>query len=107
MPEKSFILRLNEFIFIFVYFATDKGEVGSFVVRLNYLEADDLFELARYDSGLHGPHLDILHPEGFKQRIVDFGMLENAQALNVAIEDFSNNWELYYERWQKWLKERK
>jgi len=32
-------------------------------------------------------------------------MLENAQAINVAIEDFTNNWEFYLERWQKCLKE--
>jgi len=71
------------------------------------VKGDKIFELARYDSGLHCPHLDILHPDGYKKRTIDFSMLENAQAMNVAIEDFTNNWEFYLERWEKWLKEKK
>jgi len=35
MPEKNFIIRLSDFAFIFVYFLTDKKEVGQFVVKLN------------------------------------------------------------------------
>ena len=107
MSEKRLIIDLSENLFIFVYFLTQRGEVGNFVVKFNRVKGDTIFELARYDSGLHGPHLDILHPDGSKKRIVDFGMLENAQAINVAIEDFTNNWEFYVERWEKWSKERK
>ena len=107
MPEKNFIIRLSDLAFIFVYFLTDKKEVGQFVVKLNIVVDDQVIELARYDSGLHAPHLDILDPDGFKKRVVDYSMLENAQAINVAIEDFSNNWEFYWERWQKWSRERK
>jgi hypothetical protein len=107
MPEKSFIIWLTESVFIFVYFVTQKGEIGSFVVKLNTIENGKAVEVARYDSGLHGPHLDILHPNGSKERVVDYGMLENAQAMSVAIEDFTNNWEFYLERWNKWLREKK
>ena len=163
MPEKSYIIRLSDFAFIFVYFLTKKGEVGKFVVKLNILLNDEVLELARYDSGMHAPHLDILHPDGSKKRVVDYSMLpklsdswgevpaqpcswraginpaptfwvnhsivgagftparlngESAkQSLNLgvrkcpgnqrAIEDFSNNWEFYWERWQRWLAERK
>ena len=71
------------------------------------VKGDHVFEIARYDSGLHGPHLDILNPDGHKRKTIDLSMLENAQAMNVAIEDFTNNWELYIERWKKWLKEKK
>ena len=98
---------MSDFAFVFVYFLTNKGEVGKFVVKLNILLGEKILELARYDSGLHAPHLDILHPDGSKKKIVDYSMLENAQAINVAIEDFSNNWELYWERWQRWLAEEK
>jgi len=107
MPEKTFIIELIENVFIFVYFVTQKGEVGNFVVKLNMVKGGKIFELARYDSGFHSPHLDILHPDGSKNRVIDFGMLENAQAINVAIEDFTNNWEFYLTRWEKWLKEKK
>ena len=107
MPEKTFIIELIENIFIFVYFVTQKGEVGNFVVKLNVVKGDTIFELARYDSGFHSPHLDILHPDGSKKRIIDFSMLENAQTINVAIEDFTNNWKFYLKRWEKWLKEKK
>jgi len=107
MPSKNFIIEIIANVFIFVYFVTQKGEVGNFVVKLNMAKGDKTFELARYDSGLHGPHLDILHPDGSKKRTIDFGMLENAQAMNVAIEDFTNNWEFYLERWEKWSKEKR
>ena len=107
MPEKIFIIRLSDFVFIFVYFLTNKGEIGKFVVKLNAFFDDQVIELARYDSGFHEPHLDILHPDGSKKRVVDYSMLENAQAINVAIEDFSNNWEFYWERWQRWAQEKK
>ena len=77
------------------------------MVKLNMVKGQNTFELARYDSGLHGPHLDILRPDGSKERTIVFTMLENPQAMNVAIEDFTNNWEFYLERWEKWLKEKK
>lgn len=107
MPEKTFIIEIKPNVFIFVYFLTEKGEVGNFVVKLNVVKGGKIIELARYDSGLHGPHLDILDPDGFKKRTIDFSMLENAQAMNVAIEDFTNNCEFYLQRWEKWLKEKK
>ena len=107
MPEKTFIIQLDVNVFIFVYFITLKGQIENFVIKLNMLKENNIFEIARYDSGLHGPHLDILHPDGHKDRVIDFSMLENAQAMNVAIEDFSNNWEFYLERWKRWLREKK
>ena len=57
MPEKNFIIRLSDFVFIFVYFLTNKGEIGKFVVKLNAFFDDQVIELARYDSGFHEPHL--------------------------------------------------
>lgn len=63
MPEKTFIIELVENVFIFVYFVTQNGQVENFVVKLNVVKSDRVFELARYDSGLHCPHLDILHPD--------------------------------------------
>ena len=54
--------------------------------------------------GLHTPHLDILRPDGKKDRTIDLSILENSQAMNVAIEDFTNNWSQYLERWKKWKK---
>jgi len=79
VPEKTFIIRVSESVLIFVWFATDKGKVGSFVVKLNIIFDEKIIELARYDSGLHGPHLDILAPDGSKRRVIDYGMLAPRQ----------------------------
>jgi len=92
MPEKSFIIRLSATAFIFVYFVTERGNVGKFVAKLNIIRNGKYIEIARYDSGLHEPHLDIIGPDGGKKRIIDYSILENDQALNVAIQDFKNNW---------------
>ncbi len=107
MPEKSFIINLGDDTFIFVYFVTERGNIGRFVVKLNVIMDRRYFEIARYDSGLHEPHLDILRPDGSKERTVDYGILENDQALNVAIQDFKSNWDAYVERWSKWREEKK
>jgi len=64
MPEKIYTIELIGNVFILVYFITEKGEVGNFVVKLNMVIGDSIFELARYDGGLHAPHLDILKPDG-------------------------------------------
>jgi lipid-A-disaccharide synthase-like uncharacterized protein len=37
MPEKIYTIELVGDIFILVYFITEKGEVGNFVVKLNML----------------------------------------------------------------------
>lgn len=41
------------------------------------------------------------------ERTIDYSILENDQALNVAIQGFKNNWNFYIERWNKWHEERK
>ena len=56
--------------------------------KLNIIRNGKYIEIARYDSGLHEPHLDIIGPDGSKKRIIDYSILENDQALNVAIQDF-------------------
>ena len=61
MPDKTFIIEIIANVFIFVYFETQKGQVGNFVVKLNMVKGDKVFEIARYDSGLHSPHLVIVH----------------------------------------------
>jgi hypothetical protein len=71
MPEKTFIIRLSANVFIFVYFEVIKGSVGRFVVKLNMFKNGKYIEVARYDSGLHEPHLDILDVDGHKRRTVD------------------------------------
>jgi len=35
MPEKNFIIRLSATAFIFVYFVTERGNIGKFVAKLN------------------------------------------------------------------------
>jgi len=77
MPEKSFIIRLSANAFLFVYFVTEKGNIGRFVVKLNIFRDGVYHEIARYDSGLHQPHMDIIRPDGSKERTIDYGILEN------------------------------
>jgi len=101
MPPKSFIIPLFENVFVLVYFVTEKGTIGRFVAKLNIFKDDKYIEIARYDSGLHAPHLDILRPNGIKERTIDYSILDNDQALNIASQDFKNNWNVYIERWNK------
>jgi len=107
MPEKSFIIRLSANVFVFVYFLSERGSIERFLVKLNIFQDDNYFEVARYDSGLHQPHMDIMRPDAGKERTIDYSILENDQALNIAIQDFKNNWNFYIERWNRWREEKK
>ena len=57
--------------------------------------------LKRWDNAAHHPEV-VTNPHHIHD-----GAEENVQAMNVAIEDFTNNWEFYLERWERWLNEKK
>jgi hypothetical protein len=63
------------------------------------------YEVIRFDSAHGCPHKDILDPTGSVVRKVWFELLDNQQGLNLAIKDLKDNYELYIERFKKWLKE--
>ena len=61
-------------------------------------------EVGRYDSAHSCPHKDMLDENGKIMRKTWFELLDNKQALDLAIKDFNDNYVFYIERFKKWLK---
>lgn len=61
-------------------------------------------EVIRFDSAHECPHKDILDIDGTVKRKVWYEFLDNKQGLDLAIKDLKDNFEIYIERYKKWLK---
>jgi len=102
--SKEYFLKLSEECILYVDFSTKKGQVTEFVVKLLMISGNKWYEVIRYDSGHNCPHKDILDIDGSVIRKIWFDFLDNSQALTVAITDIKDNFEIYKERFMKWLK---
>jgi hypothetical protein len=103
--DKAFFLEIAEGIVVYVYFETERGDVKEFVVKLLCELNGEWHEVLRYDSGHGCPHKDILNTQGEIIRKVWYDFLDNSQALTMAITELKDNYEVYKERYSKWLKE--
>ena len=95
MPEKSYIICLDELTYIVVEFITVDGRVVSFVVRLmrKFNEIEKC--IARYDTAHGCPHLDLVDEKGRlleKKWLLEMNL---AEALRFAVEDFKDNFSSY------------
>ena len=95
MPEKSYIIWLDELTYIVVEFITVDGRVVCFVVRLmrQFKEIEKC--IARYDTAHGCPHLDLVDDKGRlleKKWLLEMNL---AEALRFAVEDFKDNFSYY------------
>ena len=104
MPKKYFIIELSEGVEIYVYFETANGLIVSFVVKLVLKVGKKYHDVVRFDSGHGCPHKDILDVDGNVKKKVWFALLDNKQGLDLGIRDLKDNYEMYIERFKKWLK---
>jgi hypothetical protein len=95
MPEKEFAILLNDICRIFVYLSTNLGNLENFVVKLEYFHANKWIEVQRYDC-FHGMvHKDILNRQGKKIRTKPFLLMDKTSGIDMAIQDFKENYEMY------------
>ena len=100
MPSQEFSYLLDGSTKLVVYFSTKTGEVGRFVVKLEYEEGGVWKEIMRYDC-FHGyVHKDVLTRAGEKKRVVRYSYLDPGTGLNAAIADCADNFPSYIERWR-------
>jgi len=104
MPKRYFKIIIDNDIEIHVFFETMNGLIVRFVVKLLLIIDAVPYEVARYDSAHSCPHKDILDENGKITRKTWFELLDNKQALDLAIKDFSDNYDFYIGRFKKWLK---
>jgi hypothetical protein len=104
MPKKYFKIELSSGAEIHVYFETANGLIVDFVVKLILKIGQEFYEVIRFDSAHGFPHKDILAPDGSIKRKVWYELFDNNQALDLAVRDLKDNYEIYIERFRKWLK---
>lgn len=107
MPRKYYEIILTDDVEIHVSFETLNGSLIRFVVKLVLKVNDSFFELVRFDSAHGCPHKDTLNPNGEVMRKVWLDLLDNKQALDLGIKDLKDNYSLYVERFNSWLKKEK
>ena len=103
MPKKYFVIELAAGIEIHVYIETFNGLVISYVVKLLLRDGKKYYEVIRFDSAHGRPHKDTIDDKGEVIRKPWFEFLDNQQGLDMSIKDIKDNFELYIERFKKWL----
>jgi hypothetical protein len=107
MPEKSYIIDISENIFIRVYFITNKNNVDNYIVKLASIIDGEVYEIVRFDSYHNRARMDIISPDGSVSRKVWLSDMDAKTVLTNSIAEIQKNYEIYIERFIKWLKEKK
>ena len=95
MPQKDFIIWLNEKTYMQVDFVTVRGNVVSFTVRLMVIESSGEVNLARYDAAHETPNLDVYGRRKGQIRKEWLSGVKPEKVLSAAIVDFKQNHEKY------------
>ncbi len=104
MPRKYFVIDISSGVEIHVYMDTMNGLVVNYVVKLLMHKNNKYYEIIRYDNAHECPHKDVLDISGKVIRKTWYNFFDNQQALDMAIKDLKDNFELYIERYEKWMK---
>ena len=78
--------------------------VINYVVKLVIRVDEKYYEIIRFDSAHGCPHKDTIDDKEEVVRKTWFESLDNMQGLDMAVKDLKDNYELYIERFKKWLR---
>jgi hypothetical protein len=101
----EFRLLLDDRNALRVRFETDRDRGNRFVVQLECRFDDDWSPIIRYDTAHEFAHVDVLHPTGETDKIKLEDQNYN-EVLTFAINDLTDNWKKYRERYEKWLEKK-
>ncbi len=85
-----------------VHFELEQSRVLKFVVQLECRFNERWRAVVRYDTAHNFAHCDLLHPSGVAEKR-QMAVKNNNEALTFAIQDLTNNWEFYRQRYKQWL----
>ena len=99
MTEKNFKIYIDDLYRIIVYLKTENGQITNFVVKLEFFYETKWMEVERFDCFHDCIHKDILGMNKIKKRTIWYKHLTSYKdGLNVAINDFRENYLFYIER---------
>lgn len=87
-----------------VRFMKERGRIEAFVVQLECLFGDQWHPIVRYDTAHDFAHRDVMRPGGTTEKTA-LSFSDYSQALTFAHEDIKANWQVYRDRYQRWLKQ--
>ncbi len=87
------------------WFELEQGRVIQFSVQLECRFVDEWIPVVRYDTAHDFAHCDRLHPYEPAKKMSLITRDYN-DALTFAIQDLTDNWNGYRERYEKWLKQK-
>ena len=99
MPEREIEILLNDITRIFIYLLTKSSDLENFVIKLEYFHNGKWREIQRYDCEHGAVHKDILNREGKKIRDSIYRLVDKKSGLDMAIQDFKQNYEIYVWRY--------
>ena len=88
-----------------VRFELERHQILKFVVQLECRFNDEWMAVVRYDTTHNFAHCDVLHPTEKAQK-VEMASQDYNEALTLAIDDLTKNWQKYRRRYERWLKQK-
>ena len=101
MPQRDFVIWLDQGLYITVDFTSSGPAMLSFVVRLVLVDENGEHTIARYDTAHGTAHRDLVNPRNRlveKKWLID---LDFTDAMEYAVRDFKINHARYLEIWCK------
>ena len=87
-----------------VRFVKERERILAFAVQLECLFGDQWRPVVRYDTAHDFAHRDVMRPDGATEK-TSLPFSDYNQALTFAHEDIKANWQIYRDRYQRWLKQ--
>lgn len=85
-----------------VYFIKQRGKIIEFTVQLECFIQDQWRPVIRYDTAHGFAHCDVLHPDRTEDKTA-LPFATYNEALTFALLDLKANWQMYCERYERWL----
>ncbi len=96
MPEKEYLILLDENARKRHYHITESGRIKNFTVQLEIKLGEKWKEVIRFDCSHYFAHKDCFNNEGQSRKINLYLDYENA--LTLADDDIDENWEIYRDK---------
>ena len=104
MDQREFFISLPGGAILRERFTKDLGHVLRFVVQLEAYIEEMWTPITRYDTAHGFVHRDDLKPDGSQIKTPPMTFAHYDDALNFAVRDLRSNYEIYIERYLRWIR---
>lgn len=106
MGEREYLRIISNDSRIRVSFVVGKGKVKNFVTQYELRIHNEWHPVIRYDTAHNFVHIDIMNPDGTKEK-KELHFMNYNETLTYSILDLSTNWKSYRNKFLRRLKNEK